>query len=74
MHYQPFGEPIETPTDDIGYTGHKFDTDLGLSYMQARYYDPVLGRFMANDPVGFSRQYYDVQPVLVCQQQSLQVQ
>jgi uncharacterized protein RhaS with RHS repeats len=22
--------------------------------MQARYYDPVLGRFMANDPVGFS--------------------
>ena len=54
MHYQPFGEPIETPTDDIGYTAHKFDTDLDLNYMQARYYDPVLGRFMANDPVGFT--------------------
>ncbi|MCP4984789.1 MAG: RHS repeat-associated core domain-containing protein, partial [Colwellia sp.] len=33
---------------------HKFDTDLGLSYMQARYYDPVIGRFYSNDPVGFT--------------------
>jgi RHS repeat-associated protein len=54
MHYQPFGESIEPPKDDIGYTGHKFDTDLGLSYMQARYYDPVIGRFYSNDPVGYS--------------------
>jgi RHS repeat-associated protein len=37
----------------MGYTGHKFDTDIGLSYMQARYYDPVIGRFYSNDPVGF---------------------
>jgi RHS repeat-associated protein len=51
MHYQPFGESIEAPKDDVGYTGHKFDTDLGLSYMQARYYDPVIGRFYSNDPV-----------------------
>ncbi|MFT4926973.1 MAG: RHS repeat-associated protein, partial [Phenylobacterium sp.] len=36
------------------YTGHKFDTDLGWSYMQQRYMDPVLGRFMSNDPVGFT--------------------
>lgn len=27
---------------------------LGLSYVETRYYDPMLGRFMANDPVGFS--------------------
>jgi|GEM_PF-2256210 len=54
QHYKPFGETIETPKDDVGYTGHKFDTDLGLSYMQARYYDPVIGRFMSNDPVGFT--------------------
>ena len=54
MHYKPFGESIETPKDDVGYTGHKFDKDLGLSYMQARYYDPMIGRFMSNDPVGFS--------------------
>ncbi|TQV66481.1 RHS repeat-associated core domain-containing protein, partial [Exilibacterium tricleocarpae] len=48
----PFGETLSAPTDEIGYTGHKFDADLGLSYMQARYYDPVIGRFYSNDPVG----------------------
>jgi RHS repeat-associated protein len=53
-HYKPFGDSIETPKDDVGYTGHKFDTDLGWSYMQQRYIDPVLGRFMSNDPVGFT--------------------
>ena len=50
-HYKPFGETIETAKSDIGYTGHKYDADLGLNYMQARYYDPVLGRFMSNDPL-----------------------
>ena len=52
-NYKPFGESLETPRDEVGYTGHKFDTDLGLSYMQARYYDPVIGRFYSNDPLGF---------------------
>jgi len=54
MHYFAFGESIETQSDDVGYTGHKFDADTGLSYMQARYYDPVIGRFYSNDPVGYS--------------------
>jgi RHS repeat-associated protein len=26
----------------------------GLNYMQARFYDPALGRFLSIDPVGFS--------------------
>ncbi|MCV2885761.1 RHS repeat-associated core domain-containing protein [Aestuariibacter sp. AA17] len=51
QHYRAFGASIEGEVDDIGYTGHKFDTDIGLSYMQARYYDPVIGRFYSNDPV-----------------------
>jgi RHS repeat-associated protein len=54
QHFRPFGESIEGEIDDAGYTGHKFDKDLGLSYMQARYYDPVIGRFYSNDPVGYS--------------------
>ena len=53
-NYKPFGDIIETPRDGVGYTGHKFDTDLGLSYMQARYYDPVIGRFYSNDLVGYT--------------------
>lgn len=50
-HYKAFGEEIEQKRDDVGYTGHKYDADLGLSYMQARYYDPLIGRFYSNDPV-----------------------
>ena len=53
MHYKPYGETKEEKKEGIGYTGHLEDTDLGLTYMQARYYDPVLGRFLSNDPVGF---------------------
>lgn len=55
-HFRPYGERQENPTDaafgNIGYTGHTQDADSGLVYMQARYYDPVIGRFMAVDPVG----------------------
>ena len=52
-HYKPFGETLEPMKEGVGYTGHLNDTDLGLTYMQARYYDPVIGRFYSNDPVGF---------------------
>ncbi len=38
---------------NVGYTGHQWDKDSGLNYMQARYYDPLLARFLSNDPVGF---------------------
>ncbi len=40
--------------NQAGFTGHIKDTDTGLNYMQARYYDPVIGRFLSHDPVGFS--------------------
>lgn len=43
-----------TQSDEPGYTGHVEDNDLQLTYMQQRYYDPVIGRFYSNDPVGFS--------------------
>ncbi|MDH3273691.1 MAG: polymorphic toxin-type HINT domain-containing protein [Gammaproteobacteria bacterium] len=56
-HYRPWGEKRDHPVqlaDDVGYTGHQSDVATGLTYMQARYYDPVVGRFMATDPVGFT--------------------
>jgi RHS repeat-associated protein len=37
--------------DQADFTGHIHDNATGLSYMQARYYDPVLGRFLSHDPV-----------------------
>ncbi len=34
-----------------GYTGHEMDDEVGLINMNARVYDPYLGRFMSADPV-----------------------
>lgn len=53
FHYKPFGETLEAKRNDVGYTGHMEDKELGLTYMQQRYYDPVIGRFYSNDPIGF---------------------
>ena len=55
--YRPFGETQLNPAankNDTGFTGHIKDADTGLNYMQARYYDPLIGRFLSVDPVGFS--------------------
>jgi len=52
--YNPFGEGRIDPSqneNDIGFTGHQKDESTGLTYMQARYYDPVIGRFYSDDPV-----------------------
>ena len=33
----------------IRYRGYYYDTDLGLYYLQSRYYDPEIGRFVNGD-------------------------
>lgn len=38
-----------------GYTGH-IEDKTGLIYMQARYYDPIIGRFLSPDPIGYEDQ------------------
>jgi RHS repeat-associated protein len=52
--YRPYGSKhtnsAEGNKDAIGFAGRPFDAGTGLSYMDARYYDPMLGRFMAVDP------------------------
>ncbi len=57
--YKPYGDKrlnqdsgCGIDNNQRGYTGHVHDKDIGLTYMQARYYDPVVGRFMGTDPVG----------------------
>ncbi|MFD3391440.1 RHS repeat domain-containing protein [Alteromonas macleodii] len=53
-HYTPFGEVDSGKelNNSNSFTGHVHDDDIDLIYMQARYYDPVIGRFYSNDPVG----------------------
>jgi RHS repeat-associated protein len=36
-----------------GGWGYQSEDNLGLVYMQQRYYDPALGRFISPDPIGF---------------------
>jgi len=50
-YYAPWGEPQNRTVDGPGYTGHRMDAPTGLIYMQQRYYDPVVGRFLSLDPV-----------------------
>jgi len=50
--YEPYGQLVNRPlTDGPGFTGHVQDAATGLTYMQQRYYDPLLGRFLSVDPV-----------------------
>ncbi len=35
------------------YTGREYDKETGLYYYRARYFDPVHGRFLQRDPIGY---------------------
>ena len=54
--YRPYGDKLKkqaaSSTNRIGFHGKPFDDNTGLSYMGARYYDPLLGRFTGIDPQG----------------------
>lgn len=56
-NYKPYGEKLTrsagSSSNKIGFHGKAHDDGTGLSYMGARYYDPVLGRFTGIDPVDF---------------------
>lgn len=52
--YAPFGARRFAPSDGLiteGYTGHKHNDNLGLIYMNARYYVPGIGRFASADTI-----------------------
>jgi len=38
-----------TPNEML-YRGEQYDSNLGLYYLRARYYNPQTGRFMSRDP------------------------
>lgn len=55
MDYEPYGAPIQNArsANPAGvrhtYTGQENDTESGLMYYGARYYDPVVGMFTSPD-------------------------
>jgi len=36
------------------FTGREFDSETGLYYYRARYYNPYIGRFLQTDPAGYA--------------------
>ncbi|MFD0668894.1 RHS repeat-associated core domain-containing protein [Ramlibacter sp. MAHUQ-53] len=55
--YSPYGETAVRGNHDAGnpvqYTGREND-GTGVYYYRARYYDPVIGRFVQSDPIGLA--------------------
>ena len=43
--------PLEQP---FRFQGQQFDEETGLHYSRFRYYDPVVGRFVSQDPIGLA--------------------
>ncbi len=55
-HYTPWGvaetNTSETVPQPLRYMGRELDATTGLYYVRARWYDPTLGRFNSEDPIG----------------------
>jgi len=53
--YDSFGmaKPSTAFDNSYTYTGREWDKETGLYYYRARYYDPMEGRFISKDPIGF---------------------
>ncbi|OGZ63367.1 MAG: hypothetical protein A2639_01720 [Candidatus Staskawiczbacteria bacterium RIFCSPHIGHO2_01_FULL_34_27] len=56
MDYMPFGairidEKVGSFNEQRKYIGQEFDAETGLNYLNARYYNSALGRFISQDPM-----------------------
>lgn len=55
--FTPYGQEMLNPnisqtcSSNYKFTGYEYDSETGLYYAQARYYNPRLGRFMSADPL-----------------------
>ncbi|MFL6230732.1 MAG: DUF6765 family protein [Pyrinomonadaceae bacterium] len=54
LDYDSFGDGAGSPVTRYAYTGRERDEQTGLYYYRARWYDPQLGRFLSEDPIGLS--------------------
>jgi RHS repeat-associated protein len=51
--FDGFGNFELGTANGYAFTGREWDTETGLAFHRARYYDPTIGRFLSEDPIGF---------------------
>ena len=57
--YDPWGVPTVTGDTELAainpcsYRGYDYDEESGFYYLQSRYYDPAVGRFISPDEIDF---------------------
>ena len=60
FEYDAFGTPHLAGASELLalpanlYAAREYDSETGLYYNRARYYDPTAGRFLSEDPLGYS--------------------
>ena len=68
--YDPWGKVLsanETVENPYRYAGYRYDSETGLYYLQARYYEARICRFLAKDPDGGDAQEpLALNPYLYC--------
>lgn len=52
--YDSFGNSSGNSLTRYDYTGRERDADTGLLFYRARWYDPQIGRFISEDPIGLN--------------------
>jgi RHS repeat-associated protein len=65
ISYDTFGMPTftdaagevvskSTISNTLLFHGRRYDAETNLYYFRARYYDPIMGRFLQTDPMGYA--------------------
>jgi RHS repeat-associated protein len=51
--YDSFGNSAGSARTRYAFTGRERDPDTGILYYRPRFYDPQIGRFLSEDPLGW---------------------
>jgi len=51
LSYEPYGGGASSALTRYTYTGRESDAEAGLFYYRARWFDPLSGRFLSEDPL-----------------------